>query len=49
MEVEKLEDAKNSFQEDCEKFTKYMEELRLKAEQAKERTEQLRDLQHARN
>jgi len=27
MEIEKLDDAKNSFSEDCEKFEKYFEEL----------------------
>ena len=41
MEVEKLEDAKNSFQEDCEKFEKYMEELEYKANKAKEITDNL--------
>ncbi len=41
MEVEKLEDAKSSFQEDCEKFNKYIEELTYKANKAKERTESI--------
>lgn len=41
MEIEKLDDAKNSFSEDCEKFEKYFEELVSKAKQAEDLTESL--------
>jgi SMC interacting uncharacterized protein involved in chromosome segregation len=41
MEVEKLDDAKGSFQEDCEKFEKYLEELISKTKLAEEVTEKL--------
>jgi len=41
MEIEKLDDAKNSFSEDCEKFEKYYEELVSKARKAEEYTESL--------
>jgi chromosome segregation ATPase len=40
-ENEKLMEAKNSFKEDSDKFQKYVEELTLKAEQAKQETEAL--------
>jgi uncharacterized protein (UPF0305 family) len=40
-ENEKLAEAKNSFKEDGDKFQKYVEELTLKAEQAKHETEML--------
>lgn len=40
-ENEKLIEAKNSFKEDSDKFQKYVEELTLKAEQAKRETELL--------
>lgn len=33
MEKEKLEEAKKTFDEDSEKFTKYMEELTRKADE----------------
>ena len=41
MEVEKLDDAKSSFNEDCEKFDKYLEELIQKTKAAEETTEKL--------
>ena len=41
MEIEKLDDAKNSYSEDCEKFEKYFEELLSKAKKAEEYTESL--------
>lgn len=41
MEIEKLDDAKSSFTEDCEKFEKYYEELVSKARKAEEYTESL--------
>ena len=40
-ENEKLMEAKNSFKEDSDKFQKYVEELTLKAEQARQETEGL--------
>ena len=39
MEVDKLDDAQNSFQEDCDKFQKYMAEMEFKANRAKEDTD----------
>ena len=39
MEIEKLDDAKNSFAEDCDKFEKYFEELIFKAKKSEEVTE----------
>jgi len=41
MEIEKLADANNSFNEDCEKFDRYLEELIEKTKKAEETTEGL--------
>ena len=46
-ENEKLMEAKNSFKEDSDKFQKYVEELTLKAEQAKQETEALLEVKQA--
>lgn len=43
-ENEKLIEAKNSFNEDRDKFNKYVEELTLKAEKAKKDTEKLGEI-----
>lgn len=48
-ENEKLIEAKNSFKEDSDKFQKYVEELTLKAEQAKLETEQLVEQKQRKN
>ena len=39
MEQEKLEEARRTFSEDCDRFDKYMNEMATLAEQAKERSE----------
>lgn len=37
MEEEKLFEAKNTFDEDCDKFDRYLEDLTVQANDAKER------------
>jgi hypothetical protein len=39
MEEEKLEEAKRTFDEDCEKFNKYLDEVERKAAEATEQAE----------
>lgn len=41
MEKEKLEEAKKTFDEDSEKFTKYMEELTRKADETAQDVQRL--------
>jgi polyhydroxyalkanoate synthesis regulator phasin len=40
MEEEKLEEARRTFEDDCEKFEKYLEEVERKAIEAQEMSEQ---------
>jgi SMC interacting uncharacterized protein involved in chromosome segregation len=41
MEEEKLEEARRTFEEDCEKFNRYLEELESKANEAAEATKKM--------
>lgn len=48
MEEEKLEEAKRTFEEDCEKFNRYLEDVEQQASQKADDVKQLTEMKNMR-